>query len=266
MADLGQVRVLGPSIRSDLVASWYNQIMGSGRYKNQNSFLDSALAAGKLSHAYLFCGSDTDAIISFADNFAKKLLDQGSSHAGNSKINPDLIRISGDSLKIENMRALIADLYLKPYQSDRKVAIIENFESATPEAASSILKTLEEPSPSTIIILLAKNRQALLPTIVSRCQVVYFSGSAHKGSDNRLSKIADGTDAEKLMAVKDFSEMESAELQILFEDWLFTERIEMLEGRPKKFSNVQALMQSISGLQSNLNKKMVLERLFLSCS
>lgn len=236
------------------------------RYKKQAIFLDSALAAGKLSHAYLFCGADMNELTLFADGFAKKILAKGAAHEGNSKINPDLIKVSGDSLKIENMRNLISELYLKPYQSQYKVAVIGNFEAATAEAASSILKTLEEPSPSTVIILLAKNRQALLPTIVSRCQVLYFSGAMQKGSDSRLSQIAAGTDAEKLLSVRDFSEIESAELQSLFEDWLLTERAAMIGGQPEKFVNVQALMNSISGLQNNLNKKMVLERLFLSCS
>ncbi len=238
---------------------------GVTKFENQRLFLGNALKAGKLSHAYLFCGADQQGITEFAVNFAKNIL-QKSSGSIAAKLNPDLIRVSGDMLKIENIRNLIAELYLKPYQSDYKVAVVESFENATPEAANSILKTLEEPSPSTIIILLARNKQTLLPTIISRCQVLYFTESPRKGDDARLAAISSSSDAEKLLAVKEFADMESSELQQLFEDWLMTERKAMLAGYPEKYSNVSALIASIDGIHKNLNKKMVLERLFLSCS
>ncbi|MFQ5576042.1 MAG: ATP-binding protein [Anaerolineae bacterium] len=77
-----------------------------------------------------------------------------------------------ESLKIEQIRALQKDLSLRPFESRHKIAILCDFERATASAANALLKTLEEPPPSVNLILTAQTVNRLLPTIVSRCQII----------------------------------------------------------------------------------------------
>lgn len=80
----------------------------------------------------------------------------------------------GASIKIEDARVLIKNVYLKPFEARRKVYIIEGAEYMKREAANALLKTLEEPPADSVIILLTENTKTLLHTVVSRCQVVKF--------------------------------------------------------------------------------------------
>lgn len=77
-----------------------------------------------------------------------------------------------DTLKIEDVRQLQRDLALKPHECRYKITVLGDFDRATTSAANALLKTLEEPPAHVILILTAPRVDSLLPTIVSRCQVV----------------------------------------------------------------------------------------------
>src|SRR4030043_929834 len=68
--------------------------------------------------------------------------------------------------------ALHHTLSLAPYEARYRVALILRFEEAHTNAANAMLKTLEEPPPQVVVILTAKSVESLLPTIVSRCEVL----------------------------------------------------------------------------------------------
>jgi DNA polymerase-3 subunit delta' len=76
------------------------------------------------------------------------------------------------SLKIEQVRELQRELSLSPRESQYRVALLCNFEKATLSAANALLKTLEEPASSVVMILTTPEPGNLLPTIVSRCQIL----------------------------------------------------------------------------------------------
>jgi len=78
----------------------------------------------------------------------------------------------GDRIKIEAIRELQQSLSLSPVEGDYRLCIIRQMDVATPSAANCLLKTLEEPPQRVILILTASGIEALLPTIVSRCQVL----------------------------------------------------------------------------------------------
>jgi DNA polymerase III subunit delta' len=79
------------------------------------------------------------------------------------------------------MRAgLCYDIALKPYSGRRKVAIIDDADYLNKEGANCLLKTLEEPPPKSLLILIGTSEQRQLPTIRSRCQVVRFSPLAER--------------------------------------------------------------------------------------
>jgi len=78
----------------------------------------------------------------------------------------------GGTLKVDQIRELQHSLALSPYESRFKIALLLRFEEAHPAAANALLKTLEEPSPQVILLLTAESSESLLPTIVSRCEVL----------------------------------------------------------------------------------------------
>jgi DNA polymerase-3 subunit delta' len=154
------------------------------------SYLKASLKNGRISHAYIFSGPDGVGKRSAAINFAKAINCGISAVSGSScdecpsckkidaLLHPDIFTLKpeeeGGSIKIEDVRGLIKDVYLRPFEARKKVYIIESAEYMKHEAANALLKTLEEPPADSIIILLAENVKALFHTIVSRCQVVKF--------------------------------------------------------------------------------------------
>lgn len=79
------------------------------------------------------------------------------------------------TLKIETIREALHILSLKPVEGKRRVLILDEAETITPEAGNAFLKTLEEPPPSAVLVLLSVEYERLLSTIRSRCQRVRFS-------------------------------------------------------------------------------------------
>lgn len=78
----------------------------------------------------------------------------------------------GRDLRIDQIRNLQNHLSLMPYEAAYRVALLLRFEEANPNAANALLKTLEEPPPRVILLLTASSAEELLPTIVSRCEVL----------------------------------------------------------------------------------------------
>jgi DNA polymerase III subunit delta' len=89
---------------------------------------------------------------------------------------PDLAVVAaeevGATLKVDQVRELQHSLSLAPYDARYRVAILLRFEEAHVSAANALLKTLEEPPQQVVLILTAESAEALLPTIVSRCEVL----------------------------------------------------------------------------------------------
>jgi DNA polymerase-3 subunit delta' len=76
---------------------------------------------------------------------------------------------------IKQVLALRREVVYPPYQGRWKVYIVIDADTLTVEAANSLLKVLEEPPPRVVIVLIAESTVSLLPTVVSRCQLVRFS-------------------------------------------------------------------------------------------
>lgn len=70
---------------------------------------------------------------------------------------------------------LCHDIALKPAAGGRRIAIIDDADFLNQESANSLLKTLEEPPPRSLLILLGTSEQQQLPTILSRCQIIRFA-------------------------------------------------------------------------------------------
>ncbi len=95
------------------------------------------------------------------------------------------------SIKIEDIRGLNERINLKPFQSERKIFIIQDAQRMGPEAANALLKTLEEPPQNASLVLISKSSAELLPTIVSRCKLLRFShdGGNLTGDYDQINKL-----------------------------------------------------------------------------
>ena len=91
-------------------------------------------------------------------------------------VHPDLTVVEaervGGQIKVDQIRGLQHGLSLTPYDAKYRIAILLRFEEANRQAANALLKTLEEPPPQVILMLTAESTDQLLPTIVSRCEVI----------------------------------------------------------------------------------------------
>jgi DNA polymerase-3 subunit delta' len=147
------------------------------------ALLERALATGHAAQAYLLTGAPNIGKTHLARELAAALNCTGSeppcgacwscAHTAQGT-HPDVVVIEPDGarIKIDQVRSLQRDLSLSPYRGRRRVCIITDFQLATTEAANALLKTLEEPPAHAMLILTATDASLLLPTIVSRCQVL----------------------------------------------------------------------------------------------
>ena len=89
---------------------------------------------------------------------------------------PDVAEISpdGNTIKVNQVRELKAELSKSGMEGSRKVYLIYDAEKMTVSASNSLLTFLEEPQNDTYLILMTTAKENILPTIRSRCQIVHF--------------------------------------------------------------------------------------------
>lgn len=153
--------------------------------------LSRDIVTGRLRHAYLFAGSAGVGKRTLAAAFIQAILcergeGQPCGECRSCKLiargaHPDVLMVapvvSGKIIKtekigVDRIRELIRALSLKPVEAPRRVALLTNFETANDEAANAFLKTLEEPPGEAMLILTTDQVEALLPTILSRCETI----------------------------------------------------------------------------------------------
>jgi DNA polymerase-3 subunit delta' len=135
-------------------------------------FLSRSLVHEKIAQTYIFSGPDDLGKSTIAFAFAKNL--QGEEAGFNSDLhileaNPDK-----KSITIEQVREFIKILNLSSFLNSYKIGIIKQADLLSEEAKSALLKTLEEPTEKTVIMLLVSDEKNLPKTILSRAQILYF--------------------------------------------------------------------------------------------
>lgn len=160
----------------------FENILGNEKNKK---ILEKAINLKKMSHSYIFWGTEGIGKKIIAKEFAKQILCLGDNKPDckcksciefDSENNPDfqLINSENDKIKIEQIREMQRKIAEKPIISHHKVYIIDNADRMTPEAQNCLLKTLEEPPEYIVIILICSNENNLLSTIKSRCTRLHF--------------------------------------------------------------------------------------------
>jgi len=93
------------------------------------------------------------------------------------------------SIGIETVKLIQKKLYFKPVKSANKIIVIEDAHLLTPEAQNALLKVLEEPPANTYIFLGTETKEALLPTILSRCQIIELEEEQKKLSEKTIEEL-----------------------------------------------------------------------------
>lgn len=187
----------------------FSDIIG---HKAQLEYLISNIETGDLAHAYLFIGEEGIGKKRVAFNFIESLMcEKDSLSCGKcdsclkikKNIHPDLLVISNEGvIKIDQVRTLISQANLKPFSAKYKVFLIDNADTMTTEASNALLKTLEEPSGRAVIILIAKDKTSLLPTIVSRSRVIKFFRASDAEVSERIKDLGfNGSDRDFVLSL-----------------------------------------------------------------
>lgn len=179
-------------------------------YRRITARLSEAVKAGHVGHAYLIEGDSGTPKKDFALDFAKAILcaEEPGRGCGRCRVcrsigdgnYEDLYLVSaedGTSVKDRAIEELQTKLMNVPSGvGGRNIAIIEDADTMTVRAQNRFLKTLEEPEPGTVIMLLSENSSSLLPTIRSRCiKLMLGSVDARKvpGQSKSLRAAAEST-------------------------------------------------------------------------
>lgn len=173
--------------------------------------LRNAVDTGRLAHSYLFCGSRGVGKTSCARIFAKTINCEhrtadgeacnecDSCRAFNNGTSMNIIELDAASNNgIEDVRNLIEQVQVPPAQGKYRVFIVDEVHMLTQASFNAFLKTLEEPPSYVVFILATTEKQKIIPTILSRCQIYDFHRITIQDMVNHLAYVAqqEGIEAE----------------------------------------------------------------------
>ena len=204
-----------------------------------------AIETGMISHAYIFEGSRISGKEKAAVDFLKRLL-----RVRELSQDPDYHEVRAEasqgrtvrSVKDADLEKLQADLKMKP-QGTRNTALIYDADTMTVRAQNRFLKTLEEPSEGTVIILLSDNAENLLETIRSRCVIYRFYDDSDniESGENAFSELAESFLEEKTFhEIKKLisSGIKNRDDAYLFLDVLENRYRDIMTGRDRRYPSV----------------------------
>jgi DNA polymerase-3 subunit delta' len=210
-------------------------------HEKAKSLLLEAAAKNKLGHAYLFRGPDgvgkkraaltLAAAINCKNPEDHDACGRCSSCRKYASFNhPDLLLVSPDgaAIKIGQVRELKHQLAFPPLEARTRVIILEDVHAMRREAANSLLKTLEEPAPDNLLILTADQAGDILPTILSRCQIIPFGPLDHNDMAGVLMRDND-MDESQALALAAVAEGSLGRARLLLDENLLALRQELVE-------------------------------------
>ncbi|MFH1837803.1 MAG: DNA polymerase III subunit delta' [Candidatus Omnitrophota bacterium] len=216
---------------------------------NAIRYLSNSILSGNLAKSYLFSGPRGVGRALSAKAFIKTLmcrekrapLEACLSCSACKKVeglsHPDIVWIvpeKNKTIKIEQVRIAREALSLKPFEAPVGVCVIEDAHCLTVSAANALLKILEEPQESSVLILITDKRELLLGTIISRCSEVRFNSLPIDIAKKIIETELDGKDKD------------NAEFLACFSQGSPGRAIEILEeGIEEKKNNIMELMKAI---------------------
>ncbi len=176
--------------------------------------LRQQLNQDRLPHAFLFAGpagigksllANYLAKAANCQEFTSDFCDQcPSCQKINQQVHPDVrwYAPDGQFIKIDQMREFSREAFFHPFEGRKRVFVLDRADRLKIEAANSILKTIEEPPESTLVILVTEKLHDLLVTIRSRCQVYRFTPLQPSEIELLLGQRADTTSAERRLLTR----------------------------------------------------------------
>lgn len=206
----------------------FKEIVG---HKKEIAYIQNAIVSKKMAHSYIINGPEGIGKMLFAKTFAKTIqCEQGgaepcnqcaSCKAFDTGNHPDVIFVSSDkkSIGVDDIREKIQqDIEIKPYKYPYKIYIVDDADTMTIQAQNALLKTLEEPKGYAIIMLISRNINQFLSTILSRCVVIKLNPLRIQEINDYLEKK--GMTDYKLFATLSQGSIGLAEKMISSEDFL----------------------------------------------
>lgn len=216
-------------------------------------------------------------LISQDQKFIKKQID-----ALKEKIRLSLFNIHiispAPSIGIDKVRSIRNILTEKPFGGGDRLIILNNIEKATTEAANALLKILEEPPERTYLVLTTGNLDRILPTVISRCQLVIDHTSSINVPDNDkgmsresnlLKEVLAASSGERILLSQTLCKSKEETIKILDSLLLFMRLLlykdenELTLSKGKIASLMKKTVAAKNYLERNINYKATLDILFL---
>ena len=212
--------------------------------------LANHLRANRPSHAYLLYGDTSSHLQEVAQWFVGRL-----------HVHPaDQVWKDAMALRIEEVRAFIRNLWLRPLMSKRRVGVIEHADQLDVAAQNTLLKTLEEPPAYAILLLLVRNPATLLPTIRSRLQSIFLHRKVEKSVfPEHLERIDTVSYAKRIQLAKKLAEDRPKET---LDQWLSVLE-EQLGENPSLWEKVMKLLKARNLLETTVSSRAIFEDVFL---
>ena len=199
---------------------------------------------------------------------------------------PDLSQLTGEtSIGIDQVRELEQNLSLKPHSSPPKIGLITQAEKLTIEAQNALLKILEEPIGDSVIILTAPRQENLLPTVISRCQLMNLPEKAEveisqkeiKELTQELGKILKSSPGERIQFADQMKTRDEAidfcQTQLVLWREVLIKKIKQAKRSKNplgQLSNqeistaIRQIEKALKYLKANVNPRLTLDNLLLS--
>lgn len=177
---------------------------------------------------------------------------------------PDIVCLSHEKEKISvgDVRTFLSLLKIKPIARKQKVGLILEAQDLTTEAQNALLKTLEEPPASCLILLTVSHPKKLLPTTLSRCLLINLETAPVDRKKGPMSDIASLSVGEKFALAQKAGTSRQAALDFL--DSLFSELHKSLTLHPQRANfHFEKIAQAKKIISGNGNVRLTLENLFL---
>jgi len=174
---------------------------------------------------------------------------------------------------IEDVRNIQKAILLKPFRGKTKAVVIDAYESITTEAQNALLKILEEPPANTVLIILTAKKDLILPTIISRCKVLFLQEDEIKLTENDLSELEktlntllSGKIGDRLKIAQDVTKNKDDSALWLERMAIFVKNKLIKENEnPKNLSFLKELQKTYKVIKStNVSQRTSLENFFLS--
>lgn len=239
--------------------------------KNTNLFKSLNLNKD-IHHAYLFSSQDKELNNEIALLFAKYLICEKKCACGecfackqfDTSSHPDFVLLNQAAIKVEDANNIIEKLATKPISNDYKVFVILNAENINEISQNKLLKSLEEPNPTTIFILSTSKLDKLLPTVLSRLHKINVPSLHENDLRILLPEINQG-----LIDIEKYAKSNLSLTDIL--------NIETNDDHKKTLSTIKYIFENLSSSQDipkissslpDFNKTLflpMLQKIFLSC-